>query len=550
MFNPDNPHEPPTKEFIRNSLTYGLLPDGARPEDPNADLVYITRNKGRLMSRFFKFALENKEKIRRIPILGGMALAIKRSMMNKAYSAPNPGVSELDFSGIMGLEIDDFVRQLYLLALGRPPDASGLESCKFALNNGAKKEAIIYIICTSKEFANRARVAHLAEYRKAYSSYRLRSRLKRIPVLRHAWALVTLPRRVEGLVASLESAERGRYDALTAALESAERKRQALTIAIETINQRIDLRSLEMAITSINQKSDQNAILITKLHEKVDALHSIVASRNSIQIENKSNSQLDDQTEVLISNGLIDEESYLEKSLENEKMSVLDFKNKYDEDGWYFLFEKLFRGSEEEIAKRQSFYIGYVQECHRLLASKNKEGYVLDFGSGKGEFLTLLSQSGIPGKGVDTNCLNTEYVRKKGLDAICEDGIKYLENIKDNELFGITTFQVAEHLEFSTLKKFLQLAYQKIMPGGIIIIETVNPSCIYSLQYFYLDPTHIRPHPPETLRFYSEWLGFKKIKIAYYIPVNSEVPKEDTSNYMGYALIGYKPEDGNQLSSS
>jgi O-antigen chain-terminating methyltransferase len=182
-----------------------------------------------------------------------------------------------------------------------------------------------------------------------------------------------------------------------------------------------------------------------------------------------------------------------------------------------------------------------------MLSLKNMVGYVLDFGSGKGEFLNLLSQAGIPGKGVDTNCLNTEYVRQKGLDAICEDGIKYLESLRDNELFGITTFQVAEHLEFDTLKRFLHLAYKKIMPGGILIVETVNPSCIYSMQYFYLDPTHIRPYPPETLRFYSEWLGFVNIKIAYYIPVQREAPTDDTSNYMGYALIGYKPEQIEQV---
>jgi O-antigen chain-terminating methyltransferase len=305
--------------------------------------------------------------------------------------------------------------------------------------------------------------------------------------------------------------------------------------------------TLEAALTTASQKSDQNAILITGLHEKIDALYFIVDSLNLRKASNESSTETDDPMKVLISNGLIDAESYLEKSLENEEMSVRDFKNTYGEDGWYFLFEKLFRGSEEEITKRQSFYIGYIQDCYRLLSLKNKLGYVLDFGSGKGEFLALLSQSGIPGKGVDTNCLNTEYVRQKGLDAICEDGIKYMESINDNELFGITTFQVAEHLEFDTLKRFLHLAYQKIMPGGILIVETVNPSCAYSMQYFYLDPTHIRPYPPETLRFYSEWLGFENIKIAYYIPVQREASKDDTSNYMGYALIGYKPEEVEQV---
>jgi O-antigen chain-terminating methyltransferase len=107
-------------------------------------------------------------------------------------------------------------------------------------------------------------------------------------------------------------------------------------------------------------------------------------------------------------------------------------------------------------------------------------------------------------------------------------------------------FQVAEHLEFDTLKKLLQLAYQKMIPGGVIIIETVNPICEFARLYFYVDPTHIRPYHPETLRVYAEWIGFNNIKIAYSIPIQKTASKEDTSNYMNYALIGYKPKQVGQ----
>jgi FkbM family methyltransferase len=204
MFNIDDDfYTPPTKEFIRNSLTYGLLSDEQELEDVNTDLAYLTTDRGRLVSELIEFAIKNKDRIIRIPLLGRLALSIKRSMMSKSFSAQRVHVSELDFTDILGLGIDDFIRQLYLLALGRLPDAQGIEHWKFTLNNGAKREAIIYIVCTSKEFAARRQVAHLSEYRKAYRIHRIREGIKRTPLLGWLWSFVAIPRRFTRLAEAL-----------------------------------------------------------------------------------------------------------------------------------------------------------------------------------------------------------------------------------------------------------------------------------------------------------------------------------------------------------
>src|SRR5215213_1208378 len=179
----DDPCPPPTKEFIRNSLTYDLLPEEQAPEVGNTDLMYLTQHRGRLISGLIQFALINKERIVHIPVLGRLALSVKRNMMNKGLSAQSAYASELDFTNILGLGIEDFIPQLYLLALGRLPDTQAIEHWRFALNNGAKKEAVIYMVCTSPEFGKRAPVAHWAEYSRAYSVYRLRSRVKHLPIL-------------------------------------------------------------------------------------------------------------------------------------------------------------------------------------------------------------------------------------------------------------------------------------------------------------------------------------------------------------------------------
>lgn len=244
--------------------------------------------------------------------------------------------------------------------------------------------------------------------------------------------------------------------------------------------------------------------------------------------------------ETFISNGLIDVDSYIEKALEGETYNLAFLKNKYGEDGFYYLFEKLFRGSEQEIARRQSFYLQYIKNCFATVSKTNKSGHFLDFGSGRGEFLSLLNSSQIPAIGVDTSRMNCDLSLQKGFKVFCEDGLSFLEKQPDESLFGLTMFQVAEHIDYSALKTIIHLVYKKLMPGGMILIETVNPSCEYAMKYFYLDPTHVRPYPPETLRVCSEWEGFVNMKIIYYTPTNKKWPVEDTTNYVGYALIGYK----------
>ena len=73
------------------------------------------------------------------------------------------------------------------------------------------------------------------------------------------------------------------------------------------------------------------------------------------------------------------------------------------------------------------------------------------------------------------------------------------------------------------------MAYDKIVCGGKIIIETLNPQNISNLKFFYLDLTHIRPVNFQTLQFMSEFVGFKNCKLVYSVPNKKE--------YVNYALI-------------
>lgn len=172
----------------------------------------------------------------------------------------------------------------------------------------------------------------------------------------------------------------------------------------------------------------------------------------------------------------------------------------------YAGFEERFRGSEETTRARQSLY----------LEDFRKSESVLEIGCGRGEFLELLREVGIAGKGVDLDLDMTLYCKEKGLDVVREDALAYLESLPDDSLGGVFAAQVIEHLETPQLTRLVSLCYRKLKPGGALVLETLNPECLMVLyRWFWLDLSHTRLIHPETLKFLVESVGFARVQCRF-----------------------------------
>lgn len=174
-------------------------------------------------------------------------------------------------------------------------------------------------------------------------------------------------------------------------------------------------------------------------------------------------------------------------------------------DALYLAFEDVFRGPREEIKRRLTVYLEFVEEAR----AGALQAPILDLGCGRGEWLELLRDNGTTAKGVDSNLAMTAQCRTRGLDVEEGEALAYLRSLPDCSLGLITCFHMIEHIPFVSVVSLLDEAVRVLRPGGLLILETPNPKNLtVASQSFYLDPTHLKPLPPEMLRFFVEAAGF------------------------------------------
>lgn len=204
----------------------------------------------------------------------------------------------------------------------------------------------------------------------------------------------------------------------------------------------------------------------------------------------------------------------------------------------YSRFAERFRGTDEEIRRSMEFY-------RPIFTGKEN---VLDIGCGRGEFLDVMREAGVPARGIDLSEECIRQCRDKGLQAEVADLFVYLAEQPDGEFDGILSSQVVEHLPPDRLPEMIRLCASKLRRGGILALETPNPECLAIFAtYFYLDPTHTRPMPHQYLQFCMEEAGLTAIEVHKLnpavdtMPELASLPADFRERFFGgldYAIVG------------
>jgi SAM-dependent methyltransferase len=224
-------------------------------------------------------------------------------------------------------------------------------------------------------------------------------------------------------------------------------------------------------------------------------------------------------------------------------------------DPFYAAFEDHFRGERAVIRTRVEPYLSIVREA----GAGTVEAPVLDIGCGRGEWLELIRDSGLVGKGIEINRVFVDMCRGLGLEVLEGDAIESLRAMPEGSVGAVTAMHVIEHLAFEQAITLLDEMRRVLRPGGIVILETPNPENLsVGHHWFYMDPTHRNPLPPQALRWIVEARGFHDVHIERLLlaremnvppPLPKDTPGADAINMLlasmsaapDYAIIGKRP---------
>jgi len=222
-------------------------------------------------------------------------------------------------------------------------------------------------------------------------------------------------------------------------------------------------------------------------------------------------------------------------------------------DDYYRAFEERHRGTREQIRDRLRYYLPTLEAVAQRSATELPVRFV-DLGCGRGEMIELLRGHGLDAYGVENSDAMVASCGANGLPVVRGDAIAHLESLDAGAMAGVTCIHVIEHLPFLQLQALFAQCSRVLRPGGVAIFETPNPeNLIVGACNFYYDPTHLRPLPPEPMRFLLEASGFVDVVIERLHPgaapstIDSATdPRANVYSTLmsvpqDYALIGYKP---------
>ena len=167
-------------------------------------------------------------------------------------------------------------------------------------------------------------------------------------------------------------------------------------------------------------------------------------------------------------------------------------------------------GGDEPVIRRQS------EAFADLFAGRKR---IVDLGCGRGIFLGLMRDKGVGAYGVDTDPRMVAQCAERGLECVEADALGHLRSLPDRAIDGLYARHIAEHVLPGELVAMLRQARRVLTPGAPLVFVTPNAATLtVGAHSFWLDPSHVRPIPPELFRFYLEVEGFVDVDVRTFEP--------------------------------
>ncbi|MDF3886714.1 methyltransferase domain-containing protein [Cupriavidus basilensis] len=393
---------------------------------------------------------------------------------------------------LYGMEDEAFVERAYQLVLKRAADATGLGHCLDALDNGASRLGIAATLRLSRE--GRARGGWIQGMGVA------------IP-------LVLAQRMLRPVhLASVPAALLRRYDRLCARRAET---RQALPRLVQSLR-----HAVQKSFTAWQRPLQVMSSVVLRHDRTVEDLRQRMKSLEQDLAITREDAQYLRQVAVRAERAA----AMPQDPAQDRELPLSPIVSSDVIEAYYVAFENANRGTMDEIRAKLSVYDGWLDVMGVA------GGKVIDIGCGRGEWLTLLAERGIPAQGIDTNGAMVDLCRKQGLTAHAGDALTWLRGQADASVGAVTAFHVIEHLPFDYLYALIVESRRVLVPGGGLLFETPNPeNALVGSHTFYHDFSHRNPITPTAISFLLKYHGFSDIDLVRSSPYPAEarVPGDD-----------------------
>lgn len=159
------------------------------------------------------------------------------------------------------------------------------------------------------------------------------------------------------------------------------------------------------------------------------------------------------------------------------------------------------------------------RSLHRVYAPflpEDRDAALLDAGCGEGSLLSFLTSRGYRNlSGFDLSEENVAICHQAGLGFVHRFDALEMDRLPGDPRFDrVFALDLLEHIPKERASRFLELARDRLRPGGVLLVQTPNMGCVYAQYHRYNDLSHEFGLTEKTARDLFMTAGFESDEIT------------------------------------
>ncbi|MBN1410555.1 MAG: class I SAM-dependent methyltransferase [Spirochaetales bacterium] len=187
-------------------------------------------------------------------------------------------------------------------------------------------------------------------------------------------------------------------------------------------------------------------------------------------------------------------------------------------------FSTKWKYTHSEQQKIYSFYAKITKNHIKNILPESRTSHIIDLACGSGHFLYFLQQEGYTNyQGIDISDEMLDQCKAFGIKGCFKADVYSFLPDHQQEYDFIIANDFIEHLTKDEALKLLDLIHAALLPGGKILISTLNAMSLFGFGRLQNEFTHITGYTPQSLAQILRVCKFRDIRLFGEKPVVHDI---------------------------